>query len=160
MKWKGNSQLDWAWHGFDLGVTVHYLDGFHEKQKPSFRLAIPYPNGFKEHYVKETWFFDVRGTYTFNLVPPVETSPVPGYAKDSKDTTGTQDGKAAESATAQTASYGLPTWKRLLNGTTITLGCNNVFGHDPPTAASRTNYADFIYDSTGRFVYLSLTKRF
>jgi outer membrane receptor protein involved in Fe transport len=57
------------------------------------------------------------------------------------------------------ASY---TWERLLNDTTITLGCNNVFGHDPPTAAAAAtaNYADFIYDSTGRFVYLSLTKRF
>ena len=25
-------------------------------------------------------------------------------------------------------------WQRLLNDTTITLGCNNVFGHDPPDA--------------------------
>src|SRR5690349_2785635 len=125
LKWKGNSRLDWAWYGFDLGVIVHYLDGFHEKD-----------NRGLVHYVKQTWFFDVQGTYTFNLVPPVETSPVPGYAKDSKDTIGTQAGKAAESATAQTASYGLPTWKRLLNDTTITLGCNNVFGHDPPDSAS------------------------
>jgi outer membrane receptor protein involved in Fe transport len=52
------------------------------------------------------------------------------------------------------------TWERLLNDTTITLGCNNVFGHDPPTAAATTNYADFIYDSTGRFVYVSLRKTF
>ena len=51
-------------------------------------------------------------------------------------------------------------WKRLLNRTTVTLGCNNVFGHDPPNANTRTNYADFTYDSTGRFVYVSLTKKF
>jgi len=42
----------------------------------------------------------------------------------------------------------------------ITLGCNNVFGQDPPDANTPTNYADFAYDSTGRFVYVSLTKKF
>ena len=60
-------------------------------------------------------------------------------------------------ATAQMANCA---WQHLLNETTITLGCSNVFGHEPPTAAATANYADFLYDSTGRFVYLSLTKRF
>jgi hypothetical protein len=53
-----------------------------------------------------------------------------------------------------------PCWKNLVNGTTVTLGCNNVFGHDPPDAFTTTNYPDFLYDSTGRFVYVSLTKKF
>ena len=30
LKWKANSQIDWIWKGLDLGMTVHYLDGFHE----------------------------------------------------------------------------------------------------------------------------------
>ena len=106
-----------------MGATVHYLNGFHEHG----------PNGSPGdfvnhiHYVKQTWFFDVQGSYSLNFVAPVETSPVPGYAKDSKETASTKDGVPIESATAQTASYGLPTWKRILNGTTVTLGCNNVF---------------------------------
>jgi hypothetical protein len=54
----------------------------------------------------------------------------------------------------------LPCWKALLNNTTVTLGCNNVFGHDPPHAFIITNYPDFLYDSTGRFVYVSLKKKF
>jgi hypothetical protein len=46
-----------------------------------------------------------------------------------------------------------PEWdKNLLNNTKITIGCNNVFGHDPPDAQAVANYADFLYDSTGRFV--------
>ena len=61
---------------------------------------------------------------------------------------------------AQTANYGIPIWKRILNGTTVTLGCNNVFGHDPRDANTGTNYADFAYDSTGRFVYVGLTNKF
>src|SRR5207237_7327528 len=109
--------------------------------------------------VKQTWFFDLQGSYDFSFVAPVETNPVPGYAKDSKETIAIKDGKPAESATAQTVNYGLPIWKRILNGSAITLGCNHVFGHDPPDANASTNYADFAYDSTGRFVYISLTKK-
>ena len=30
LKWRANSQIDWAWKGFDLALTAHYLDGFHE----------------------------------------------------------------------------------------------------------------------------------
>jgi iron complex outermembrane receptor protein len=157
LKWKANSRLDWAWRGFDFALTVHYLDGFHGKQKFSSDLVIPYPNGFKERYVKETWFFDVQASYNFVFVPPIETAAVPGY---SKDAVSPGDGKSTENAAAQTASFGLPCWKRLLNGTTVTLGCNNVFGHDPPDALAPANYPDFIYDSTGRFVYVSLTKKF
>ena len=80
---------------------------------------------------------------------------VPGYAKDKSSS-----GKEREPEGIAAAQMANRPWQRLLNDTTITLGCNNVFGHDPPTAAATANYSDFIYDSTGRFVYLSLTKRF
>jgi len=153
LKWRANSRIDWAWKGFDFGLTAHYLDGFHEKFKPSFLLATPYPNGFKEHYVKETWFFDVRASYTF-LVPTAPEA-IAGYAKDKSSS-----GKERQPEGIAAAQMANCTWQRLLNDTTITLGCNNVFGHDPPTAAATANYADFLYDSTGRFVYVSVTKRF
>ena len=80
---------------------------------------------------------------------------VAGYAKDT--TSSGKDWQPEGNVSAQMANC---TWQRLLNDTTVTLGCNNVFGHDPPTSGGVANYADFIYDSTGRFVYLSLTKRF
>jgi outer membrane receptor protein involved in Fe transport len=152
LKWKGNSRLDWAWHGLDLGATVHYLDGFHE----ILFLDRTLPDSKAEHYVKETWFFDVSASYNFVFVVPVETAPVAGYSKDTKATAPA----AVETAAVQTANFGLSCWKRLLNETTVTLGCNNVFGHDPPDAAATANYADFLYDSTGRFVYISLKKKF
>jgi iron complex outermembrane receptor protein len=156
LKWRANSRLDWAWHGFDLATTVHYLDGFHEVLNGFFQF--PFRQALLEHYVKQTWFFDVQASYNFVFVPPVETAAVPGY---SKNTASSNDGKSAETAATQTASFGLPCWKRLLNNTTVTLGCNNVFGHDPPDAKnSSANYADFLYDSTGRFVYVSLQKKF
>ncbi len=159
LKWRANSQLDWAWRGFGLVATVHYLDGVHEILKTTHFTGIPFPNGIKEHYIKQTWFFDVQGSYNFTFTAPAESEPVAGYSKAATDAT--KDGPPTESAVRQTANYGLPMWKHLLNGTRITLGCNNVFGHDPPDAANTTtNYAEFAYDSTGRFVYVSLTERF
>ena len=54
-------------------------------------------------------------------------------------------------------------WKKWLNETSIAIGCNDVFGQDPPKAygADFTNsysYPALIYDGTGRFVYVTLKK--
>lgn len=162
LKWKGTSRLNWAWNGFDLGTTVRYTDGFREpgiKASPQGNPNVP-----ALHYVHQTWVFDVQGSYEFTFAAPVAEQPVAGYAKDARDITPGKDGKATESAASQTANYGLPIWKRALNNTTITVGCNNVFGQDPPKAynggGNAQGYPGAIYDAVGRFVYVSLTKKF
>jgi len=153
LRWKGIQRLDWHWNGVDLVGTARFLDGFHELL----------PNGHN-HWVSQTWTFDGQASYDFTFVPPVENQPVAGYSKDAKDMSSAKDGKPAESATTQTANYGLPIWQRVLNNTTITLGCNNIFGQDPPKAygfgGNTTKYPGFLYDPTGRFVYIALTKKF
>ena len=87
LKWRANSQIDWAWKGFDLALTAHYLDGFHEIVSavakggggggghPPVFFAEP-----REHYVKETWFFDVQASYGFQVSSAPKA--VAGYAKD------------------------------------------------------------------------------
>ncbi len=152
LKWKAKSRLDWAWNGFDIVTTVNYLDGFKEKLF-----------GAKEHYVDGTLVFDVQGSYNFTFAPPVENQPVAGYSKDAKEMVRGKDGKRVEPT--QTANYSMPCWKNLINNTTITVGCNNVFGQDPPVmfGAFKSNangYPGFIYTDVGRFVYLELTKKF
>ena len=153
LKWRGISRLDWAWNGLDLIGSVRYTDGFHDRK----------PNG-SIHYVKQTWIFDAQASYDFTFVAPIEDQPVAGYAKDAKDMSMGKDGKVTESAVSQSSNYGLPIWQRVLNGTTITVGCDNVFGQDPPKAygfgGNGTGYPGFIYDATGRFVYVQLTKKF
>lgn len=144
LKWKGTSRLDWAWHGFSTGVTGYYFDGFHE---PIFHPSVP---SVSAHYVSQTWLFDVRASYTFIFAPEGSPSPTSSNSKDAQSV-----------VTQAAASYGLCSWKRLLNNTTIAIGCNNVFGQDPPNAKNiLVNYPDFLYDPTGRFVYASLTKKF
>ena len=124
LKWKALSQLGWHWHGFDAVFTTHYRDGFHD--------ILIAPNGIREHWVKQTWFFDVQASYQFGTRSP--------------------------NTSGESFHNGWPTWRFLLDQTTITLGVNNLFDHDPPR--SNNNFPHFLYDPTGRFIYASLTKRF
>ena len=83
------------------------LDGFHER----------YPNGLL-HYTSQTWTVDGQLSYDFTFVAPVENpAGGRGIRKMPRMWTRGKDGKAAESAPAQTATEALPLWKRALNGT-------------------------------------------
>jgi iron complex outermembrane receptor protein len=163
LKWKGISRLDWAWKGFDLIGTARYFGGFNEHLF-SGAPNPPNPEGNKDHYVHATWFIDGQASYNLAFTAPVESQPVAGYSKDAKEVVRGKDGKAVE--TGQTANYSMPCWKNILNNTTITIGCDNIFGEDPPeqfgiNAASNANdFPGAIYDNVGRFVYVELTKKF
>jgi iron complex outermembrane recepter protein len=152
-KWKGTSSLEWTWKGFDLYGIVRFTDGFHE-----------FTPNLHPHWVHQTWFVDVQASYDFTALLPVEEQPVPGYAKSPKDVTRGKDGAPLETAAAQTSNYRRSIVDHLLRGTIITIGCNDVFGQDPPKAfgegGNAVGYPGFTYDATGRFVYGRLTKRF
>jgi iron complex outermembrane receptor protein len=87
-----------------------------------------------EHWVRQTCLFDLQVSYEF--------------------------GVAAEGESEQKVNRanGSGPRKPPLDGTSIRIGCTNVFDHDPPRA--NDNFPRFLYDPTGRFVYLSVTKRF
>ena len=63
-----------------------------------------------------------------------------------------------ESASSQTANAERPFWRQTFKGLSLTLDCTNVFDHDPPRSVD--NFPRFIYDPTGRLVYVSVTKKF
>lgn len=149
LKWKGISRLDWAWKGFDVVATVRYTDGFHEI---IFHDSF-FPDGKKEHWVKQTWFFDAQATYDFKFAPPVEALPASGTSKSSDETIRGNEQRTVVG------------WKNCLNNTSITIGCNDVLGQDPPKAYGNRfgnpfGYPAAIYDPTGRFVYVTLRKKF
>jgi len=152
-KWKGTSQLDWTWKGFDLLAIARYTDGFHE-----------FTPNIHQHWVHQTVFIDVQASYDFTALLPVETNPVPGYSKGEKEVVRGKDGAPTETASAQTSNYGRSVLDHLLRGTVLTIGCNDVFGQDPPKAygegGNAVGYPGFTYDATGRFVYGRLTKKF
>ena len=90
---------------------------------------------FNRHWVGQTWLFDLQASYEF----------------------GSNSGQS-QASWSERLHNGWGTWRNLLNGAKFTVGCNNVFDHDPPQ--SNDNFPRFIYDTTGRFVYFSLTKTF
>jgi iron complex outermembrane recepter protein len=152
-KWKGTSSLDWTWKGFDLYAIARYIDGFHE-----------FTPNLHQHWVHQTVFVDVQASYDFTALLPVEERPVPGYSKGEKEVVRGKDGNPLETASAQTSNYARSALDHLLRGTIITIGCNDVFGQDPPKAygegGNAVGYPGFTYDATGRFVYARLTKKF
>ena len=152
-KWKGTSSLEWTWKGFDLVTIVRFTDGFNE-----------FTPNIHQHWVHQTFFFDGQASYDFTALLPVETNPVPGYSKGGKEVVRGKDGAPTETASAQTSNYGRSVLDHLLRGTIITIGCNNIFGQDPPKAygegGNAVGYPGFTYDATGRFVYARLTKKF
>ncbi|MEO5720797.1 MAG: TonB-dependent receptor [Chthoniobacterales bacterium] len=138
-RWKGDSRLDWAWKGFDLIGTVRYIDGFREED----------PNEVP-HYVEQRWLFDLQASYDFGALVSHAEAAATGYSKDNKSPV----------VLASETSI----WDRLLTGTKITVGCTNLFDRDPPKAfgqgGNAVGYPGYTYDSTGRFVYVRLTKKF
>jgi len=158
-KWKGTSQLDWNWNHFDAIFTARYIDGFKEF------ILNPFTDELRQHWVSQTWTFDVQASYDFTGLIPVEEKPVPGYSKDAKEVARGKDGSIRETATAQTANYRFSDWRHvLLDGTSLTVGCNNITDRDPPSANGEVgngqNYPGFTYDATNRFWYARLTKKF
>jgi iron complex outermembrane receptor protein len=159
-RWKGVSRIDWAWHNFDLNLTWHYIGGFREILANGLDPAI-WPNEIHEHWVHPTNFIDGQASYSLIFTPPVEPQPVAGYSKGAKEVVASKDGKAVES----TAAYSMPCWKTILNNSTITIGCNDIFGQDPPPASgafssNTENYPGGTYDNLGRFWYVQLKKKF
>jgi outer membrane receptor protein involved in Fe transport len=153
--------------GFDIGATVHITGQYEDDNalltgslKPTEPRSGPFlPSGnlaqFPEQGARKVaaWTtLDLIASYTFNLPPPNTQQVVAGLAKDG--------GKNVNPISS--AEYGACGWRAWLNGTTITLGVQNVFDSDPPFAAVAFGYG---YDASlatikGRFWYLQLKKRF
>jgi hypothetical protein len=142
-RWRGSSMLDWTWKGFDVVGTLRYIDGFHEQDA-----------NLNDHYVEHRWLFDIQASYDFSALVSTPAAASTGYSKNDKDKGGPPPAASSE----------ISIWDHLLKGTTFTVGCNNLFDHDPPFSSGQggnaTAYPGFTYDATGRFVYVRLTKQF
>jgi iron complex outermembrane recepter protein len=94
------------------------------------------------------------------LAAPVAQQEVAGYAKDGGKNVKMPDGKAKNVVPSSTAEYGACGCRAWLNGTTITVGMQNVFDSDPPFVAFGNGYDPSLADVKGRFCYVQLKKRF
>jgi iron complex outermembrane recepter protein len=79
-----------------------------------------------------------------------------GYVEPTAPVTESKDGKGTVPGAATTSWY-----TRLLNGTTLAVGCNNIFDADPPFVNGANSATDLsLYDGFGRFVYFEISKKF
>ena len=74
----------------------------------------------------------------------------------------TPDGNEKKILPVSTAEYNPCGWRSWVNGTTLTLGMQNVFDSDPPFVAGQfeNNYDESLATVKGRFWYVQLKKQF
>ena len=150
---------EWEWKHFDFVATGNYIGDYEDD--PAFifgnDLAGPQPGrggtlanpAYQLHHrVSEYETLDLQLSYEW-VKPAVEPAP---YVKESKDS------KNVMQTEATTASI----WQRMLWGTKLTVGVNNVFDRYPPTVlgAFNDNYDTSNYSIRNRYYYVSLTKKF
>ena len=135
--------LEHSWQGFVLSLNTNYI--------PEMKNAVGKDLSSVDQSalapVDDFWTMDGRLSYTFHCTPP------PGAAVDAKDA---KDGKSVAAAPGT-----LTPLQKMLDNTTLTLGCNNMFDNTPPQvkgANSNTNLATF--DPFGQFVYFEINKKF
>jgi iron complex outermembrane recepter protein len=158
--------------GLDVGAVVHYTGQYEddnlsltqdpltgEFSKPQTPRSGPKP--WRARKVREWITLDVIASYTFNL-PPRAPAEVPGLAKDGGKNVKVKDGKEKNVSPVSTAEYNPCGWRSWLNGTTLTLGMQNVFDEDPPfvNSAIENGYDESLATIKGRFWYVQLKKRF
>jgi iron complex outermembrane receptor protein len=155
---------EWEWHNFDFVSTVNYIGDFEDD--PNFirtfdgvvfqdtdpRGTDPVntanPSFVLHRRVTSYITLDLQLAYEF-VKPADEPAP---YVKESKDSKNVMQTEAA------TASI----WQRMLWGTRLTVGVNNVFDRQPPSVlgAFNDNYDTSLYSIRNRYYYVSLTKKF
>jgi iron complex outermembrane receptor protein len=151
--------------GFDVGTIVHYTGQYEDdnidltgSSKPQEPRSGPFPQFARK--VREWVTLDLIASYTFNLPQPAAAG-VPGLTKDGAKNV-KMDGKEKNVVPVSTAEYNPCGWRAWLNGTTITVGVQNVFDQDPPFVAGafEDNYDESLATIKGRFWYLQVKKRF
>jgi iron complex outermembrane receptor protein len=145
---KGFLRGEWEWHHFDFVATGNYIGDFRDDPAfyQPFAFGTLYPGAIRN--VPSYITLDLQLSYEF-VKPPTEPAP---YVKESKDSKSTPVTEAA------TASI----WQRMLWGTRLTVGVNDVFDRYPPAVlgAFNDNYDTSLYSIRNRYWYVSLTKKF
>jgi len=152
--------------GVDVGAIVHWTGQYEDDNVSltgSTKLQDPRSGPFpwRARKVSAWTTLDLIASYTFNLPPPAPQAPVPGFAKDGGKNV-KMEGKEKNVMPVSTAEYNPCGWRAWLNGTTLTLGMQNVTDEDPPFVAGsfENGYDESLATIKGRFWYVGLKKRF
>ena len=138
--------VEYRFQGWSLALNANYI--------PELLNAVGHDPEFEDQdtfaTIEDYITIDGRLSYAFHRTPP-PPPPVPD-AKDAKD---------SKAVAGVTAAEGCNWLDKMVDGLTLTVGCNNMLDEDPRLvegANSATNLS--IYDPYGRFVYFEVSKKF
>jgi iron complex outermembrane receptor protein len=141
---------EYRWQGFSGSLIANYI--------PQVYSAVGHSLIFQSyrHFqpIQDYVQFDGRLSYTFvRNELPAAPAPEPKDSKSMRDT--------KNAAPSPVAGSTLNVFDRMLNGTTVAVGCNNIFDRDPPFIHGANSNTDLsVYDPYGRFLYFEVSKKF
>ena len=142
---------EYRWQGFSASIIANYIPKMYNAVAGSLELE----NFRTFQKIQDYIEFDGRLQYTFvrNELPG---APAP-EPKDSKSMRDNKGGKTVAPVPGSTMSI----FDRMLNGTTLAVGCNNIFDETPSFVRNANSNTDLsIYDPYGRFLYFEISKKF
>ncbi len=134
--------LDYALGGFGANVFLDFTDGYEDVDlEPQRQRQV------------EGWMqWNAQVSYEWKQP---EEIPFEGKSKDGK----TMLGKSVVDKDTPIANGG-SWWQKILYGTKVAFGVNNISDEDPPFVNLTEGYDTSTYDPRGRFYYVSITKKF
>ena len=154
---KGFLRGEWEWRGFDFVATGNYVGDFNDDS--AFILEATQIGGtdanpeYDLHRRIASYItLDLQLSYTWKK--PIAAPTVASYSKDATGVNGAM--------TAPVEASSSTIWQRMLWGTTLTVGVNDAFDRNPPTAlaAFNDNYDTSLYSIRNRYYYISFSKQF
>jgi iron complex outermembrane recepter protein len=141
---------EYRWQGFSASLIANYIPKMYNANGQD-------PVGSDFHTfqkIGDYLEFDGRLSYTF------VRNEMPGApAPEPKDSKSMRDGK--NTAPAPVPGSTMSIFDRMLNGTTLAVGCNNIFDRVPPFVEQANGNTDLsLYDPYGRFLYFEISKKF
>jgi len=143
---------EYRWQGFTASLIANYIPKMYNAVAGSLELQ-----DFRTfQQIQDYWDFDARVQYTFIREAQAGAA---AAAPEPKDAKGMRDGKNAAPTPVPGSTMSI--FDRMLNGTTVAVGCNNIFDRTPPFVESANSNTDLsVYDGYGRFLYFEISKKF
>jgi iron complex outermembrane receptor protein len=135
-RYRQDTSVTWDYHNFSFTVSNDFASGYTDTDAQPVNSGLPDSGNAIERSVASYITFDLQASYTFDKADIDKIAPAPKGGFD---------------------------WRSIVDGTRITLGCNNVYDFQPPFTANPNDtlgYDPDYADPTGRFLYAEISKKF
>ena len=135
-RYRQDASATWDYHNFSFTLSNDFFSGYTDAAAAPSNAGTDSNNHAVERSVASYLTFDLQASYEFDKVDFEKMVPGPETGLD---------------------------WRGIIEGTKITVGCDNVYDFQPPFTADPEDtlgYDPAYADPTGRFIYAEITKKF